>query len=411
MTDPAALAVLGEAAAFADRHVDALGGVYDSGLEHPAEPRAAPAPAPPRPAPRGGHHHARHGRDGVGPRRRRDRRRRGRHGRGGHARSWHRDDGRRRHRSRGRGRAHGRGGRRLAGRPARAASRVGRRLGARLGAAARRSHGLDGRGRARRAAARRRGARRVGAADLATLVESEDAAGYGYEVRAAQSEGDVRTAAVARAAQHRARAQGWALAAGTDGTPQDPRRVAYALPDDTDPAAFARHVESGLARTYASLVAAAALTSRPRPSRCSRTPGRTPSRGASRPWRSRACRSRRQAERARPAHRPSRRTCPTHRPAHSLRAAPARRAPLRWHTAPASCRGRSRTPRPGRPDRGAVTWWVSRGARRPGRRRARRRPRPRPAPPRPRAGGPRRRRRPGRGPRRAAAARRGARRP
>ncbi|MGO3485417.1 MAG: DUF4439 domain-containing protein, partial [Cellulosimicrobium funkei] len=102
----------------------------------------------------------------------------------------------------------------------------------------------------------------VGAADLATLVEAEDAAGYGYEVRAAQSEGDVRTAAVARAAQHRARAQGWALAAGTDGTPQDPRRVAYALPDGTDTAALARQVESGLAQTYASLVAAAAPTSR-----------------------------------------------------------------------------------------------------------------------------------------------------
>ncbi|MGO3815525.1 MAG: hypothetical protein ACTJHV_12110, partial [Cellulosimicrobium funkei] len=38
VTDPAALAVLGEAAAFAEQHVDALGGVYDSGLEDPAEP-------------------------------------------------------------------------------------------------------------------------------------------------------------------------------------------------------------------------------------------------------------------------------------------------------------------------------------------------------------------------------------
>ncbi|MFH6690616.1 hypothetical protein QVL82_17540, partial [Cellulosimicrobium funkei] len=38
VTDPAALAVLGEAATFAEQHVDALGGVYDSGLEDPAEP-------------------------------------------------------------------------------------------------------------------------------------------------------------------------------------------------------------------------------------------------------------------------------------------------------------------------------------------------------------------------------------
>lgn len=102
----------------------------------------------------------------------------------------------------------------------------------------------------------------IGAADLATLVETEDAAGYAYEVRAAQSEDDARTAAVARAAEHRARGQAWALAAGTDGTAQDPRRVAYVLPDDADVAALARQVESGLAQTYASLVAAAAPTSR-----------------------------------------------------------------------------------------------------------------------------------------------------
>ncbi|MTG89769.1 DUF4439 domain-containing protein [Cellulosimicrobium sp. BIT-GX5] len=102
----------------------------------------------------------------------------------------------------------------------------------------------------------------VGAADLATLVESEDAAGYGYEVRAAQTDGDVRTAAVARAAEHRARAQAWAVVAGTDGTAQDPRRVAYALPDDQDAAALARQVESDLAQAYASLVATAAASSR-----------------------------------------------------------------------------------------------------------------------------------------------------
>jgi len=102
----------------------------------------------------------------------------------------------------------------------------------------------------------------IGAADLATLVETEDAAGYAYEVRAAQSEDDARTAAVARAAEHRARGQAWALVAGTDGTAQDPRRVAYVLPNDADVAALARQVESGLAQTYASLVAMAAPASR-----------------------------------------------------------------------------------------------------------------------------------------------------
>ncbi|WP_075829514.1 DUF4439 domain-containing protein [Cellulosimicrobium sp. CUA-896] len=102
----------------------------------------------------------------------------------------------------------------------------------------------------------------VGAADLATLVAAEDAAGYAYEVRGAQADGDVRAAAVARAAQHRARAEAWARAAGTDGTDQDPRRVAYELPEDEDTAALAQRLESELAQSYASLVATSAPTSR-----------------------------------------------------------------------------------------------------------------------------------------------------
>ncbi len=314
VTDPAALAVLGEAAAFADRHVDALGGVYDSGLEHPRS----------RERRRLRHHRDRHpgagtttpGTDGTAsdP---------GAAGTGADA-----------------------AGTDAAGTPAPGTATTDDVVTALVGAAERTGAAADASPDARLArllasvaASEHVSAQRlaaatgstvaagpdepppvdeapggVGAADLATLVESEDAAGYGYEVRAAQSEGDVRTAAVARAAQHRARAQGWALAAGTDGTPQDPRRVAYALPDDTDPAAFARHVESGLARTYASLVAAAALTSRPRPSRCSRTPGRTPSRGASRPWRSRPAgadgRLSAHARRTGPAAAPARRTAP-----------------------------------------------------------------------------------------------------
>jgi len=102
----------------------------------------------------------------------------------------------------------------------------------------------------------------VGAADLATLVEAEDAAGYAYEVRAALEDGGVRSDAVARAAQHRARAQGWALAAGTDGTAQDPRRTAYVLPEDEGTAALAQRLETELAGSYASLVATAAPASR-----------------------------------------------------------------------------------------------------------------------------------------------------
>ncbi|WP_175009598.1 DUF4439 domain-containing protein [Cellulosimicrobium sp. TH-20] len=263
VTDPAALAVLGEAAAFADRHVDALGGVYDSGLEHPAEPESGAGSGTTETGTPGAGTTT-PGTDGTAS-----------------------DPG-----------AAGTGtdaaGTDAAGTPAPGTATTDDVVTALVGAAERTGAAADASPDARLArllasvaASEHVSAQRlaaatgstvaagpdepppvdeapggVGAADLATLVESEDAAGYGYEVRAAQSEGDVRTAAVARAAQHRARAQGWALAAGTDGTPQDPRRVAYALPDDTDPAAFARHVESGLARTYASLVAAAALTSR-----------------------------------------------------------------------------------------------------------------------------------------------------
>lgn len=241
--DPTALAVLGEAATFAEQHVDALGGVYDSGLEEPTEPEGDVA---------GDAETGTAGTDAPGT------------------------------------------GTDAAGTPAPGTATTDDVVTALVGAAERTGAAADASPDARLArllasvaASEHVSAQRlaaatgstaaaglaepppvdeapggVGAADLATLVEAEDAAGYGYEVRAAQSEGDVRTAAVARAAQHRARAQGWALGAGTDGTPQDPRRVAYALPDGTDAAALARQVESGLAQTYASLVAAAAPTSR-----------------------------------------------------------------------------------------------------------------------------------------------------
>ncbi|MFE9235412.1 DUF4439 domain-containing protein [Cellulosimicrobium funkei] len=261
VTDPAALAVLGVAAAFAEQHVDALGGVYDSGLEDPAEPEGDVAGDAGTDA--SGTGTAAPGTDGTtsDP------------GTRGTSTEASTD---------------------AAGTPAPGTATTDDVVTALVGAAERTGAAADASPDARLArllasvaASEHVSAQRlaaatgstaapgladpppvdeapggVGAADLATLVEAEDAAGYGYEVRAAQSEGDVRTAAVARAAQHRARAQGWALAAGTDGTPQDPRRVAYALPDGTDAAALARQVESGLAQTYASLVAAAAPTSR-----------------------------------------------------------------------------------------------------------------------------------------------------
>jgi len=88
------------------------------------------------------------------------------------------------------------------------------------------------------------------ASTAATVVENEDAAGYLLEVVAARSHGEARSAAAARAAAHRTRAQDWADAAGIAGADGDPRRTAYALPGK----AVARTVESRLVTSYAALL-------------------------------------------------------------------------------------------------------------------------------------------------------------
>jgi hypothetical protein len=93
----------------------------------------------------------------------------------------------------------------------------------------------------------------LSAEELSALVLAEDSAGYALEVRAAQADGSVRTLAYERAKLHRGRAQAWALVAGIDGTDQDPRRVAYAVPD-TPTTDLARDLESDLAQNYATLV-------------------------------------------------------------------------------------------------------------------------------------------------------------
>jgi hypothetical protein len=98
----------------------------------------------------------------------------------------------------------------------------------------------------------------LSAEELSALVLAEDTAAYALEVRAAQADGDVRTRAYDRARLHRARAQAWAVVAGVDGTDQDPRRVAYAVPGpDTATPDLARDLESDLAQNYATLVGAA----------------------------------------------------------------------------------------------------------------------------------------------------------
>ncbi|MFD2025535.1 DUF4439 domain-containing protein [Promicromonospora aerolata] len=98
----------------------------------------------------------------------------------------------------------------------------------------------------------------LSAEELDVLVVAEDSAAYALEVRAAQADGEVRDRAHDRARLHRARAQGWAVMAGTDGTDQDPRSVAYALPDpDAGTPDLARALEDGLAQNYATLVGVA----------------------------------------------------------------------------------------------------------------------------------------------------------
>lgn len=98
----------------------------------------------------------------------------------------------------------------------------------------------------------------LSAEELATLVLAEDTAAYALEVRAAQADGDVRTRAYDRARVHRARAQAWALLAGVDGSAQDPRRVAYAVPGpETATPDLARDLEDDLTQNYATLVGVA----------------------------------------------------------------------------------------------------------------------------------------------------------
>lgn len=97
----------------------------------------------------------------------------------------------------------------------------------------------------------------LAAADLSTLVQAEDSAGFAYEAMAARLTADDRATARSRAAVHRARAQTWAELASLDATATDPRAVAYDLPDATDgsPALTSRETMAALAATMESSLA------------------------------------------------------------------------------------------------------------------------------------------------------------
>ena len=97
----------------------------------------------------------------------------------------------------------------------------------------------------------------LAAADLSTLVQAEDSAGFAYEAMAARLTADDRATARSRAAVHRARAQTWAELASLDATATDPRAVAYDLPDAADgsPALTSRETMAALAATMESSLA------------------------------------------------------------------------------------------------------------------------------------------------------------
>lgn len=109
------------------------------------------------------------------------------------------------------------------------------------------------------------------------LALAHDQAGYAFEVIAAQAPvetvadpasttSDLRTTAQASAEYHRAQATAWAQVGGFDGTTADPRRVQYQLPgnldDPTTAYALAVSLEQAVAQAASAALAQAAPGSR-----------------------------------------------------------------------------------------------------------------------------------------------------
>lgn len=95
--------------------------------------------------------------------------------------------------------------------------------------------------------------------DALALVLAEDQAGYGFEVAAARLSDDARARARTAAAAHRAAATAWAEAVGVAGTAEDPRRVAYELDADLSSADTVRAFAAGLLTDLAAVHADAVL--------------------------------------------------------------------------------------------------------------------------------------------------------
>jgi len=91
------------------------------------------------------------------------------------------------------------------------------------------------------------------------LARAHDEAGYALEVVAARGDEDVRAQTLAAARAHRATAQAWAVAGGVAGTDQDPRRAQYAvgtdLSDSSALTALRQRVQDGIAWAAAAALA------------------------------------------------------------------------------------------------------------------------------------------------------------
>lgn len=98
------------------------------------------------------------------------------------------------------------------------------------------------------------------------LVLAHDQAGYGFEVVAAKLADDARAAARASGVRHRAAATAWAERAAIADTDRDPRRTAYALPggldDPTAAGALAASLEGAVAEAAAAALVGTAAGAR-----------------------------------------------------------------------------------------------------------------------------------------------------
>lgn len=103
----------------------------------------------------------------------------------------------------------------------------------------------------------------ISAAEYRAVILAEDGARYALEVLAARSDDAAQRAAlVAKAGEHAERARAWAVLAGVVGTDQDPRQAAYVVPRDAETAAIVSELAAGRARDYATLVGTVAMGTR-----------------------------------------------------------------------------------------------------------------------------------------------------